>query len=61
MVILSDDGVKYIDRCGISRTAARGQDIPQEDYDHMSPMERYAVLCHFASEGDGVTRFESSF
>ena len=58
MVILSSAGVEYIDCHGRPTLAERGQDIPQEAYDAMAPHERYAAICHFASQGCGPDRFE---
>ncbi len=59
MVILTNTGVRYTDRRGRLVDAYEGSQIPQEEYDAMKGWERYAVLSHFASQGDTAYRFDS--
>lgn len=56
MVIITENGVRYLNRKGHLVLATQGNDIPQAEYDAMSSWDRYLVLSAFAGEGDEPER-----
>ena len=52
MIVISEQGVRYVNVRGHWVLAVRGEDIPESEYDRMPSWEMYQVLSAFASCGD---------